>query len=236
MNALTAACAALIVAMPASSHAQATDAVTVDPDVHRVVLENDHMRVFDARASRGAKSPMHTHPPMLLISLDSTRFRMTQPDGKTSLFDLDPGAVRWVEGAHHGWELLAGELHAVGVEIKSAQRGAAPPAPQRRDNDAATADPEAHHVVLENPHVRVFQGRTSVGRKSPMHSHPPTLLVALDWIRLKLALPDGQSVIHDFSPGQILWLENGGEHSWEAIAGSGRVVAIEVKSASPAKT
>jgi hypothetical protein len=37
--------------------------------VHRVVLENDFIRIFDARASRGAKSPLHTHPPMVLVSL-----------------------------------------------------------------------------------------------------------------------------------------------------------------------
>ena len=61
------------------------DAVTVDPDVHRVILENEYIRVFDARASKGTKSPMHSHPPFVLVSLDSTRFRMTLPDGKTSL-------------------------------------------------------------------------------------------------------------------------------------------------------
>jgi hypothetical protein len=223
--------AAWIAAMPIGSFAQETDAVAVDPDVHRVVLENDYIRVFDARASKGTKSPMHTHPPMVLVSLDRTRFRMALPDGKSMIFDLDPGAARWVEGAHHSWELLAGELHAVGVEIKSAQKGAVPPAPQRKANDAAAADPEAHHVLFENPQVRVFEGRTSHGRSSPMHSHPPTLFVSLEWMRLKLTLPDGKHVIHDFSPGQVLWFENGGEHSWEALAGGGRVIAIEVKAA-----
>src|SRR5262245_56614486 len=112
--------AAWLAAMPAVSIAQDTDAAAVDPDIHRVVLENDFIRVFDARASRGAKSARHTHPPMVLVSLDTTRFRMTQADGKSTIFDLDPGAVRWVEGAHHSWELLAGELHAIAVEIKSA--------------------------------------------------------------------------------------------------------------------
>jgi hypothetical protein len=223
--------AALLAALPVVSSAQESDSVAVDPVVHRVVLENDYIRVFDARASRGTKSPMHTHPPMVLTSLGKSRFRMTQPDGKTPIFDLNPGQAVWVEGAHHSWELLAGELHAIGVEIKSAQKGVVPPAPQRRANDAVAADPEAHHVLFENPHVRVFEGRTSIGRKSPMHSHPPTLFVSLDWMRLKLTLPDGKTVIHDFSPGQVLWFGEGGEHSWEAIAGGGRVIAVEVKAA-----
>ena len=41
---------------------------------------------------------MHSHPPFVLVSLDSTRFRMTLPDGKTSLFDLNPGQARLGRG------------------------------------------------------------------------------------------------------------------------------------------
>src|ERR1700741_4193014 len=105
------------------------DAVSVDPLVHRLVLENEHIRVFEARASAGAKSPMHTHPPMVLVSIGKARFRMTLPDGTHPILDLSPGQVLWVPGAKHSWELLAGELHAIGVEIKSAQKPEPPPQP-----------------------------------------------------------------------------------------------------------
>ncbi len=238
MNRYVRLAGALVTSISCQAYGQAlppNDAATVDPDVHKVILENEYLRVFDARASRGTKSPMHSHPPFVLVSLDSTRFRMTLPDGKTSLLDLNPGQAAWVEGAQHSWELLAGELHVIGVEVKSAQKAGAPPAaPVRQAIDAAAADPDAHHVLFENPHVRVFEGRTSIGRTSPMHNHPPSLYVSLDWMRLKLTLPDGKTVIHDFSPGQVLWFGEGGTHSWEAIAGGGRVIAIEVKAAAPA--
>lgn len=228
---------ALVVGFSAPAFAQdANDAVSVDPDVHNVILDNEYIRVFDARASRGTKSPMHSHPPFVLVSIGKTRLRMTLPDGKVSIFDLNPGQVFWLEGARHSWELLAGELHAIGVEIKSAQKEGAPPdvTAERKIDDSASVDPEAHHVIMENPHVRVFEGRTSHGRTSPMHSHPPTVLVSLDWMRLKLTLPDGKTAIHDFSTGQVLWLPEGGTHSWQALAGSGRVIAIEVKAAQTA--
>ena len=228
-------CRALLLAAFLVSAASAQvpgNAIDVDPDVHRVVIENEFFRVFDARASKGTKSPMHSHAPMVLVSLGTTRFRMQTPDGKSSLFDLDPGQALWVQDAQHSWELLAGELHAIGVEIKSAQGGGPAPVIGARSNiDSTTADPEAHHVLFENPHVRVFEGRTSHGRTSPMHSHPPTLLISLDWIRLKLTLPDGKTTIHDFHQGEVLWLGEGGTHSWQAIAGSGRVIAIEPKAA-----
>jgi quercetin dioxygenase-like cupin family protein len=216
-----------------AGQAAAPDAVAVDSDVHRVVLENEYVRVFDARAARGTRSPMHSHPPMVLTSLGEARFRITTPDDKSVVADLNPGQVMWLGApTEHSWELLVGELHAIGVEIKSAQGGGTPPAEVVRDSsDSVTVDPETHHVLFENAHVRVFEGRTSHGRSSPMHTHPPSLLVSLDWIRLKLTLKDGQSVIHDFHPGEVLWLPEGGTHSWQALAGSGRVIVIEVKAA-----
>lgn len=228
--------ACLLFAAWASFARASDDAVTVDPAVHRLLLDNEHIRVFDARASVGAKSPMHTHPPMVLVSVDKARLRITSPDGKQQIADLNPGQVLWVPGTEHSWELLAGELHAIGVEIKSAQRAEPPPQPtaEQRKGDAVSVDPAVHHVLFENPHVRVFEGRVSHGNTSPMHRHPPSLLVSLDWLRMRFTAPDGTSTISDFYPGGIWWLPEGGEHSWQALAGDTRAIVIEVKAAQAA--
>jgi hypothetical protein len=227
----------LVLPLPAATQSLPPDAVAIDGDIHRLILDNEHIRVFDARAERGMKSPMHSHPPMVLVSIGRSRHRLTMPDGKSTLIDLNPGQVFWRgEPTAHSWELLTGQLFAIGVEIKSAQGAAAPAEVTRSTIDSTIADPDVHHVLFDNAHVRVFEGRTSHGRKSPMHSHPPSLLVSQDWIRLKLTLPDGKSTIFDFHPGQVLWLPEGGTHSWETIAGNGRVIVIEVKSAQAALT
>ena len=99
---------------------KATDATVVDGDVHKVVLENEHVRVFVARAEPGTKSPMHTHPPRVLVSLSSARAKLTLPDGKTVILDVRPGQVMWVDSSEHSWELLSGEVDIVGIEVKSA--------------------------------------------------------------------------------------------------------------------
>lgn len=97
------------------------DATIVDPDVHQVVLENEHIRVFEARAAAGRKSPMHSHPPMVIVSIGSARVKFATPEGQTQILDLRPGSVLWLNGVEHSWELLAGNVHVVGVEVKSAQ-------------------------------------------------------------------------------------------------------------------
>ncbi len=219
---------------------KAKDAVMVDSDVHRVVLENDHVRVFEARASHGARSAMHSHPPMVFIGLETARVKFGLQDGTSTIFDIHPGQVLWLpDGMEHSWELIGGNVNVIAVEVKSAQKRDAAPVPvKRRADDAVAVDPDVHHVLFENEHVRVFDGRASKGRKSPMHSHPPSLLVTLGQGRGKLTMRDGTSVMHDYTPGAVTWAGDGMEHSWEMLSGDPRAIVVEVKSAhkaAPAK-
>lgn len=96
--------------------------------------------------------------------------------------------------------------------------------------DAVAVDPDTHHVILEHPHVRICEAHVSHCNRMPTHSYPPTVLVTPDWARLKLTLPDGTSNVHDFSPGQVLCLVEGGTCFWEILAANGRVTTIEAKS------
>ncbi len=228
----------LALGLPGSASAQkARDATIVDSRVHNVLFENEHVRVFEARASFPATSPMHSHPPFVFIGLETARVKMGLPDGKKAMFDVYPGFVAWMgDGIEHSWELISGRVRVIAVEVKSALKPAAGPLPAvvRKPNDPVTVDPDVHHVLLENDHVRVFDGRAAKGRKSPMHSHVPFVFVSLGTARLNLALPDGKNVIFDTYPGQVIWMENA-EHAWEILSGEAHVIAVEVKSAQRAK-
>ena len=93
--------ASLCVCAAAASAQTPQDATIVDPDAHKIALDNEHVRVLQAMASPGWKSPMHSHPPLLLVSLGTARVRMTYPDGKKELFDLRPGSIFWINGVVH---------------------------------------------------------------------------------------------------------------------------------------
>lgn len=219
-----------------ASAQKSQDAVIVDPKVHNVLFENEHVRVFEARASSPAASPMHSHPPFVFIGLETGRAKMRLGDGKTVMLDLNPGQVMWLaDGMEHSWELLSGKVRVIAVEVKSARKpaaGALPPV-TRKANDAVAVDPDVHNVILENDHVRVFDARAGKGRKSPMHSHPGFVFVSLGTARLNMALPDGKNVIFDTYPGQVMWMDNV-EHAWELLSGEVQVIAVEVKSAARA--
>jgi len=206
------------------------DAVTLDPAHHHVILENDHVRVFEAMAKPGDTSPMHTHHPLVLISLDKARARVATPDGNSTIFDLNPGLVVWLEGVEHSWEILSGQVHLFGVEAKSARGGAAPGPVDLGPRDAVAADPTHHHVVFENDHVRVFEAQASPGETTPMHTHPPTVIISAETGRMRMQGPDGTTTIFDLHPSQAIWIE-GVEHSWELLSGRVHAFGVEVKSA-----
>lgn len=98
-----------------------TDAVVVDPAHHKVILENDHVRVFRAMASPGDTSSMHTHPQMVLVSLSTARLELTPAGSEPVIVDFLPGQVFWIDGTEHSWKLLTGPAHIIAVEVKAAR-------------------------------------------------------------------------------------------------------------------
>lgn len=107
--------------VPGHAEEHVPDSVEIHPEVHHVLFDNEHVRVFRAMATAGNTSPMHSHPPFVLISLGEARLQMTSPDGESAIFDLLPGQVMWMEEPiQHSWEMLSGDAHVVAVEVKSA--------------------------------------------------------------------------------------------------------------------
>ncbi len=96
------------------------DATIAAPEAHSVEFENDHVRVISAIAAPGHNSPMHSHPPAVVISLGTARIRLTNADGSQQIVNIRPGSVFWTDGTVHSWELLAGEVNAIAVEVKAA--------------------------------------------------------------------------------------------------------------------
>lgn len=233
LGALMLAAPFILGAQPTATQAgRARDAVSVDPTHHQVILENDHVRVIRALVAPGDRSAMHSHPPLVLVSLGTARGRVTDAKGVTSILDFHPGQIFWTDGIEHSWQMLAGQVHVIGVEIKAAARGATPAAMTLPATDAVKVDPVVHQVVIDNPYVRVLEGLSGTGRRSPMHSHSYGItLISLGRARLNLTMPDGNSAILDLHPGQVLWIDPGAQHSWEVVAGASNVVAVEVKSA-----
>ena len=97
----------------------AADKMAEDPNV-KVLLENDQVRVFEAKRSPGTKVPMHEHPKMVVYFLSSYKAKQILPNGKENVKDYKAGKVGWLpNGLKHSIEILGTvDQHVVVVEMK----------------------------------------------------------------------------------------------------------------------
>lgn len=103
------------------------DAVVAAPEHHRLVLENDRVRVLETRIEPGETVRLHTHiwPAVYTILSWSDFIRRDEAgnvtvDTKASGISFEPGAASWAEpiGLHTLENVGTQALHLVSVEIK----------------------------------------------------------------------------------------------------------------------
>jgi quercetin dioxygenase-like cupin family protein len=90
---------------------------------HKVVLENDRVRVLDIRVPARGRALTHTHPTGYVeVAMTDCHLRFTYPGGKTSETTLHAGDTVWNEPVTHSIENLGpGECHVLNIEPKEAQ-------------------------------------------------------------------------------------------------------------------
>jgi beta-alanine degradation protein BauB len=97
----------------------AQDPVKVDPAHYKVVFNNPQVRILDARLKPGEKTPMHSHPNLVVYPLTGGTIKSTLPDGKTTTATLKAGQAVWHNAQTHTSENVGKtEIHSLGIELK----------------------------------------------------------------------------------------------------------------------
>jgi len=103
------------------------DAMTVAPDHHRVLFENERVRILDTRLAPGDRTPVHAHEwPAALYVLNWSDFIRRGADGTVLVDSRDrpshvPGEGLWIEPLppHSVENVGTADLHIVAVELKA---------------------------------------------------------------------------------------------------------------------
>ena len=116
--------ALVLSAVPLAAAAQ--DAVKVDPAHYQVLVDNPSVRVLKVTVSPGAKSPMHSHPDALLVSLQDSKARFTLPDGKTQDMEIGKETASYTPATTHApANVGTTPVDAILVEFKAKEPGTA---------------------------------------------------------------------------------------------------------------
>ena len=96
------------------------DAATTNPDVYRVVTENDRVRVLEYRDRPGQRTTPHSHPDSVMVTLSTFRRRLVAGERSVDV-ELQAGTTRWLAAQSHAGENIGDtESHAVFIELKEA--------------------------------------------------------------------------------------------------------------------
>ena len=94
------------------------DPTDTDPDVYRIVFENDRVRVLEYTDSPGKRTSPHEHPDSVMVTLSSFRRRLHH-DGETRDVEIRAGLAAWLPAQQHSGENIGDTpSHSIFVELK----------------------------------------------------------------------------------------------------------------------
>ncbi len=89
------------------------------PETHKVLLDNDQVRVLEARIQPGQKIAMHSHPANVVYYFTDYKIKTTSPDGKTAIREGKADtAVSYGPVTHAVENVGTTEVHLVQIEMK----------------------------------------------------------------------------------------------------------------------
>ena len=95
------------------------DAVAVAPQMYKVVLENEQVRVLEVRGKPGDKTALHTHPALVAIAITDGKYRFGSPDGESTDAELKAGQAMFFDRVEHTTEIRGtADVHILLVELK----------------------------------------------------------------------------------------------------------------------
>ena len=96
------------------------DPTLVSPDMYKVVLENEHVRVVEYQILPGEKDNWHTHPAKVSYVISGGALKITLANGESFLVNEKTGSTSWfgAVGKHNAENVGKTPVHIVFVEIK----------------------------------------------------------------------------------------------------------------------
>lgn len=194
---------------------------------HRVVLQNEHVRVFEVRLQAGDRTLWHEH------LHDGASVRLTdatvedQPkEGEAETIGLHRGEVAYgatpTARIHRVRNVGETTFHIVFIELLT---------PHDVSTDrAATAVPDPR-VILENDRVRALRRILAPGESTDMHVHASRGVgVPVTAGRLEIQSPEGAARSVEMKVGAVQWIDAGTTHRLKNVGDAGiEIVDIELK-------
>jgi hypothetical protein len=96
------------------------DPLKVTPQTHKLLFENQYVRVIESRSAPGGTEPKHSHPRSVTVYLaDADSEIRTFPDEKVARVHRTAGTAGWSEATTHAIKNVGSTpSHTIRIELK----------------------------------------------------------------------------------------------------------------------
>lgn len=203
------------------------DPVALWPDIYRVLLENEYVRVLEVRMEPGEHDDWHGHPPSAGYVLTAGKVRAYASDGTFKDSEVRPGlAAAHPAIAQHKLE----NIGSTDVHILFAERKGDPPRQAQAYLDAPSVEPEVYRVVAESDWFRVLEIHAQPAVEGAPHSHQASVVYALEEAHVSHTTPGEGAVEQTLPAGKAVYVPAVAEHTARNLGTAEmRVVMFEIK-------
>lgn len=101
------------------------DPLLTNPELYRLLFENERVRVLEYRDRPGDRTQPHDHPDSVMVTLSAFQRRL-HADGRTVEVELPAFQARWLDAQEHAGENIGlSPTHSIFVELKEPGRAPA---------------------------------------------------------------------------------------------------------------
>jgi quercetin dioxygenase-like cupin family protein len=219
-------------AQPAMGAESPAVEITAEP-AHRLVLENEWVRVFGVEVAPGAATLPHSHRfDYVFVTLGDARVANEVLGKAPAELALADGETRFTAGdfAHVARNLADRPFRNVTIELMQDDKLREAPSPWPAE---AAGDAEApgvrHKVLFVRDGARVSEVEIQPGATVPSHRHDgPHLAVAVSDLELRSDVEGQSPAPARLKAGEVKWLPGGFTHTLTNTAKSpARMVTVE---------
>ncbi|MBP7608105.1 MAG: cupin domain-containing protein [Steroidobacteraceae bacterium] len=206
-------CLCWLVLCGTTASAQPVVAIEQEP-AHRLVLQNDFVRVFEVGLPPGEDSLWHVHRhDGISVRLADAAIEDEPENGRTESFRLRRGELAYgatpAARTHRVRNVGATTFHNIYIELLTDHDVG-------RDRTAAAAS--ARLVEFENDRVRALRRILAPGESTAMHTHASNgVAVLVTAGRLEISAPAGAARTSDVKAGAVQWIDAGTTHSLKNV-------------------
>ena len=207
----------------------------VSPDVYKVLLDNEDVKVLEVTFEPGQSDNMHDHYPVTFYLLQGGKAQVTLPDGTVNEGEFPTGFTG------HNTEKVRHQVKNIGettIKILLVERKKSHPTSESIEKLILPEEvsPDVYQVVLENDDVKVLNVTFAPGQGDNVHEHGVITYYGIKGGKLQNTLADGTVKEMEVPDGFVGHGNNIVKHQMENVGDDTvKVIIVEHKKLMPIK-